>query len=267
MIDMSGVYYFRKLTLLLSLFLIAQQAIAQQYEAKTFQTKDGHSLPYRVLLPEDYEATTQYPVILFLHGAGERGMDNEKQLTHGSKIFLEDSFRKKYPAIILFPQCPEDSYWASMTIDRTNYPIKTDFHYANKPNWPLQAARDLVDAWTDEGHIDADRIFVMGLSMGGMGTFESLIRWPKMFAAAAAICGGGDIRKAKRFAHRVPVWVFHGDADGVVPVRYSREMVQRLKDLHADVRYNEYPGVNHNSWDNAFAESELLPWLMMHSKS
>lgn len=258
--------YSLKIILWCCLFLITQQVYGQKYEARTYPMADGHTLPYRVLLPENYQTNKRYPVILFLHGAGERGSDNEKQLTHGSKIFLEDSFRKDYPAIVLFPQCPEDSYWASMNIDRGTYPIKTDFHYAKKPNWPLQAARDLVDTWIREGHGDADQIYIMGLSMGGMGTFESLIRWPKMFAAAAAICGGGDVRKAKRFAHKVPVWVFHGDADGVVPVVYSREMVQQLKDLHADVRYTEYPGVNHNSWDNAFMEKELLPWLMMHQK-
>lgn len=248
----------------LSLF-IGYGLQAQNYTYETYQTKEGHILPYRMLLPTD-AGKKPAPVILFLHGAGERGNDNEKQLTHGSSLFTTPDIRNHYPAIVLMPQCPEDSYWASMDIDRSSYPIRTDFNYPKKPNWPLQAALDVVEELIRTGKADPDRIYIMGLSMGGMGTFEALIRWPKKFAAAAAICGGGKVDKAKRFAGRVPVWVFHGDADGVVPVDYSRKMVSRLKELGAQVKYTEYPGVNHNSWDNAFAEPELLPWLFAHER-
>ncbi|MDI9874245.1 carboxylesterase family protein [Flectobacillus rivi] len=255
------------LNLFLLLLSIKGFSQAETFEKRTFTDKEGHILPYRILFPENYDASKKYPIVLVLHGAGERGNDNEKQLTHGSKLFLSPENRQKFPAIVIFPQCPTDSYWASVKIDRSKSPLDIDFTYNEQPNWPLVAAVDLVKQISKTEKVDKNRIYIMGLSMGGMGTFEAIARNPKLFAAAVPICGGANLTWAKKYAQTVPVWIFHGDADGVVKVGYSRDMYAALRALEAkEVKYTEYPNVNHNSWDNAFAEPNLLSWLFEHKK-
>ncbi len=244
------------------LLLVGFHARAQGgFEKRAYQDAAGNVLPYRILYPQPYDKGKKYPLVLFLHGAGERGTDNEKQLTHGAKLFLDEKARQQFPAIVVFPQCPPESYWSSVKIDRGKRPTQFDFTYADHLNWPTEAAVELVKELVKTEAVDKKRLYLMGLSMGGMGTFEVLSRYPKRFAAATPICGGGDPDLARKYARRVPLWVFHGDADSVVDVKYSREMVAKLKELGASVQYTEYPGVNHNSWDNAFAEPTLLPWL------
>lgn len=252
--------------LLLSLLNTAQAQDLSQYEKREFRTADGNTLPYRLLFPKNYEKSKKYPLILFLHGAGERGTDNEKQLVHGAKMFLEAPNRKRFPAIVVMPQCPEDSYWASVKVDRDKRPMTFEFDYSRPSNWPLVAAYDLVKQLVGEESVDKHRLYLMGLSMGGMGTFEQVFSHPKTFAAAVPICGGADVDAYDKRVCKTPFWVFHGDADSVVPVENSRRIVEKLKDLKAPVQYTEYPGVNHNSWDNAFAEPQLLPWLFSHSR-
>ena len=255
--------------LLLAGGLLSPAARAQEpegYQVRTFAAPAGHVLPYRILYPDNYDPKQRYPLILVLHGAGERGSDNQKQLTHGSRLFLEAATRREFPAIVVFPQCPTDSYWASADIDRTQQPLGITFTYAKGPTWPLAAVLDLTRQLRKQESVDKHRVYIMGLSMGGMGTFEALYREPKLFAAATPICGGGEPSSVSRYAHRLPVWVFHGGADQVVAPEHSREMVDALQRQGAQVRYTEYPGVNHNSWDNAFAEPGLLPWLFSQRK-
>lgn len=236
------------------------------FEKKEFAFANGKTLPYRILYPENYDKTKKYPLLLFLHGGGERGNDNEKQLTHGAKLFLKDENRRNYPAIIIAPQCPEDTYWASTKIDRTTQPFKIDFDYAAEPNWPLVAANELVKKMITDGVVEPSRVYITGLSMGGMGTFESVYRYPGLYAAALPICGGGDLTKYDKRVSKTSFWVFHGDADAVVDVKLSRDMVGKLKTLRTAVKYTEYPGVNHNSWDNAFAEPEYLKWMFSQKR-
>ena len=236
------------------------------YQKKEYVYADGKTLPYRILYPENYDKLKKYPLILFLHGAGERGNDNEKQLTHGAKLFLNDDNRKNFPAIVVFPQCPAESFWAVTKIDRNVQPYKIDFDYTAEANWPLLAANELVRKLSNEEGIDKSKIYITGLSMGGMGTFESVYRNPDLYAAALPICGGGDISHYNKKIAKTAFWVFHGDADPSVDVKLSREMVDKLKSLKAEVKYSEYPGVKHNSWDNAFAEAEYLSWMFAHKK-
>ena len=233
-----------------------------QFEKKEFVSSHGDTLLYRVLYPVNYDPGKKYPLMLVLHGAGERGNDNEKQLTHGGKLFLADSNRSKYPAIILFPQCPENSYWSSVKIDRSTQPLTISFDYASSQiTPPLRSALELTKTFINEGKADKKRIYITGLSMGGMGTFEAVYREPKLFAAAAPICGGGDTKAYNKQAANVPFRIFHGEDDAVVSVDLSRAMLGRLKELGASVQYVEYPDVNHNSWDNAFAEPDFLDWF------
>ena len=236
------------------------------YEKKEFVFAEGKTLPYRILYPANYDKTKKYPLLLFLHGAGERGKDNEKQLAWGSKLFITDENRKNFPAIVVFPQCPEESFWAVTKIDRSTTPFKIEFDYTAEPNWPLAAANELVKKISKEESVDKSRIYISGLSMGGMGTFESVYRYPDIYAAALPICGGGDVNHYDKRVAKVPFWVFHGAADAVVNVKLSQEMVEKLKSLKAEVRYSEYPGVNHDSWKNAFAEPDYLSWMLLHKK-
>jgi predicted peptidase len=235
------------------------------YQKKEF-VSNGHVLPYRILYPANYDQSKKYPLVLLLHGAGERGNDNEKQLVHGAKLFLEEKNRKNFPAIVVIPQCPEESFWAAVKIDRTKQPHKIEFDYQAEPNWPLVAANELVKQLAKEEAVDARRIYITGLSMGGMGTFESVFRYPGLYAAALPICGGGNPAVYDKRVKKTSFWVFHGAADAVVDVKLSREMVDRLNVLKVKVEYSEYPGVNHNSWDNAFAEPTYLSWMFQQKR-
>jgi predicted peptidase len=263
---MHNVSYRGSLLVLLLLFS-GMPAFSQDlslYEKKQFTSSDGFTLPYRILLPEGYAEGKKYPLILVLHGAGERGSDNEKQLIHGSKLFLDSLIRKKHEAIVVFPQCPENSYWSSVEIDRNKAPLALDFDYSRPITRPLKASIELVRELLTKERIDERRVYITGLSMGGMGTFEAVHHYPNLFAAALPICGGGDTEHYRKV--KTPFWVFHGSDDAVVNVRYSKEMVGKLKDVGAKVKYTEYPGVNHNSWDNAFAEPDFLPWMFKRKK-
>ena len=239
--------------------LLAQN---ETYQAATYLQKE-ESLPYRLLLPEDYDIKKKYPLLVFLHGAGERGNDNELQLTHGSDQFLTPAFRKQYPAIIVFPQCPKDAYWA--TILSREVPLKFSYSKRPKKNPTLDLVEGMLKEVLSNYAIDQSRIYVGGLSMGAMGTFELVYRNPKMFAAAFAICGGANPKIARKI--RRPMWrIDHGEADSVVPFTLSKQMVAALKKKKALVSFNRYPGVNHNSWDKVFADPSFLPWLFSQSK-
>lgn len=238
---------------------------ASPYQQETYLAKNGTEIPYRILYPAGFDPSKKYPLLLFLHGAGERGHDNQAQLVHGSSLFLEK--QAQFPAIVVFPQCPKDRYWSSVKIDRSQPKYKFEYDYKSTKETPeLSAVMDLLKDLARKHKIDRKRIYIMGLSMGGMGTFEAITRHPRVFAAAVPVCGGGDPSLVGKFAKKVPLWVFHGADDTVVNVDYSREMVKAIESAGGKVKYTEYPGVNHNSWDNAFAEPELLPWLFSQKK-
>ena len=256
---------------ILTYLLIVISATTSAQDLTLFQKKEyvhseGKVLPYRILYPENYDKNKKYPLVLFLHGAGERGNDNEKQLIHGAKLFLKEENRKNYSAIILFPQCPENSFWSSVNIDRNKTPLTFEFNYDNTITWPLAAVQMLVNQLLNEESIDKKRCYITGLSMGGMGTFEMLYRFPELFAAAMPICGGGDTLHYDKRIKKTAFWVFHGDADPVVNVNASRAMVSKLKELKVSVTYTEYPTVKHNSWDNAFAEPTFLKWMFSNKR-
>ena len=238
------------------------------YEKKQFLSPEGDTLDYRILFPENYDANKDYPLLLFLHGAGERGSDNEKQLTHGADLFLADENRKKFPAIVVFPQCPEDKYWIDISI-RSQLGGKGDPDFKESiknPSEELALVNELVEELIQKEGIDKSRMYVMGLSMGGFGTFETLARWPEKYAAAVGICGGGNISLTKNYADETAVWITHGAKDDVVPVVLSQRLYHALKEQGANVRYTEFPEANHNAWDPTFEIPELLPWLFSHSK-
>jgi predicted peptidase len=262
---------------ILGLFLVllltdmyAQQdlsAFGAEYDSYIYKSPKGDVLRYRILLPEDYDSSEEYPVVLFLHGAGERGSDNEQQLVHGSDLFLNGDIRKEYPAIVIFPQCPRGKTWAEMKWGSSKGgKASFSFPLAKKPGKMASLVMGMMKKIAREEAVDKKRIYVMGLSMGGFGTFEMLYYWPNYFAAAVPICGGHNPEGAVKYAEKVPVWIFHGGDDDVVVPEYSREMYKTLKEQGADVKYTEFPGVKHNSWDNTFETAELLPWLFSHKR-
>lgn len=255
----------RSVSILLAAALFTSAAAAdvrERFEARTFKSSSGGELPYRLLKPKDYDASKSYPLALFLHGAGERGDDNKKQLVHGMADFASDEIMEKYPCFVIAPQCPQKTQWVAA-------PWAADSHeMPDEPTAPLRMAIELVAALQDEFSIDADRLYVTGLSMGGFGTWDALQRHPKLFAAAAPICGGGDSRpeKVKPIAH-VPIWVFHGEKDTVVKTKRSRDMVAALKAVGNSPKYTEYPGVGHNSWKATYGNREFYKWLFAQRRT
>jgi len=243
-------------------------AYAQDFSA--FQANQlihrGDTLPYRILYPEGYDPNGSYPVLFFLHGAGERGNDNEKQLVHGAKLFISDSVRQAFPAIVVFPQCPATSFWSNVNI-QSSADGNREFYFrtGGKPSTGMALFLRLVKQVLKQEAIDKERVYIGGLSMGAMGTYEALRRKPKVFAAAFAICGGDHTSNVRKYAH-VPLWIFHGEQDNVVPPTHSHAIVAELKRIGVQPKYTFYPTANHNSWDAAFAEPDLLPWLFGHTK-
>jgi len=250
------------------LLLISATVISQDLSLyqKKYMVQGGDTLPYRLLLPKDYDSTKTYPVIFFLHGAGERGIDNQKQLVHGGKLFLKDEVRENYKAIVVFPQCPADDYWGNMLRMHGDNEKRT-FYFLEEgsPGKYMQLLQELVTYVLEKYPAKKDQVYVGGLSMGGMGTFELVKRMPKTFAAAFPICGGANPATAKKLK-KVNWWVFHGGKDDVVPPHHSENMVTALKDVGAKVKFTLYPNANHNSWDSAFAEPDLLSWLFAQHK-
>jgi predicted peptidase len=215
----------------------------------------------RILSPINFEASKKYPVIVFLHGAGERGNDNEAQLNWGADAFLDSLTRVNYPAIVVFPQCPKNSKWSeynkSSASDSTGY----EWPAEQKIFPSLKLVMDFIDTLKGSNQVDSKRIYIGGLSMGGFGTLELLWRRPDLFAAAFPICGAVNPEKSKEFKPNLPLWIFHGDSDPVIPVSNSRLLYSQIKARSKNVKYTEYPGVGHNSWINAMNEPQLMSWL------
>ncbi|APY09417.1 phospholipase [Winogradskyella sp. J14-2] len=249
-------------SLITTTFVSAQEHIFKE----KFHVKGEDTLQYRIMYPENFSEEETYPVVLFLHGAGERGNDNKKQLVHGSKLFTDKTNRDSFPAIVIFPQCPKNDYWSKVDVDRSTKPIGLKFEYETGPTTAMALVLDLMDELAEKSFVKKEKIYVGGLSMGGMGTFEILSRRPDMFAAAFAICGGGDPESVKEYANTTSLWVFHGAKDDVVDPQLSIDMVSGILKYGGKPNFTLYADDNHNSWDSAFAEPELLKWLFSKSK-
>jgi predicted peptidase len=234
--------------------LPAPTEVVAGFVGRTFVDKDL-VLPYRLLVPVRYDPRRAYPIVIFLHGAGERGTDNAKPLNDGVIPWARELSHVR-PSFVVVPQCPTTGQWVDTPWSTGSYAI------ARVPiSKPLGAVVALLARLRHEFHIDPHRIFVTGLSMGGFGTWDLLMRYPDMFAAAMVVCGGGDPTEAARLK-RVPVWAFHGSADDVVPVAGTRAMIKALRAAGGRVRYTEYKGLGHNVWDKAYGNEPALRWLL-----
>ena len=220
--------------------------------------KDRHVLPYRFYSPQNLKKGKRYPLVIFLHGAGERGIDNRSQFQRFNPVM----FWEKYPCFVIAPECPaktpKTTYAESVWVDT---PYGAGMHHMNiEPTWPMQLAMSLIQQIIKENQIDTDRVYVTGLSMGGFATWEILQREGKLFAAAMPICGGADLDYASKLVG-IPLWVFHGGDDHTVPVARSRDMVNAIKKAGGNPKYTEYPGVDHDSWTQTYGNSKVWDWL------
>jgi predicted peptidase len=212
------------------------------------------TLPYRLLKPENYDKNQKYPLLIFFHGAGERGNDNKIPLTHIAPLCLKPENRAKFPCFVLAPQCPKNVKWVD-----TDWKLEQHTQ-PEKMSLPMEMTNQLIDNLQKEYSIDAKRIYVTGLSMGGFATWDIIARYPKKFAAAVAVCGGADEKTAKKVKD-LPVWVFHGALDTVVKPSRSRNMIKALQEAGGKPKYTEYADVHHDSWKRAYTNPELLKWL------
>ena len=243
--------------LILLFFPIMLFSQTNSFEKEIFIVEND-TLRYRILAPVDYDENERYPVHLFLHGSGERGNDNELQLFHGSDLFLNVNNRKKYKSWVIFPQSPKNDWWGG------HYdPYK--FDYKIKQSEALGLVIKLMDEFTLRKDVDVNRVYVTGISMGGMGTYAILSQRPNMFAAATPICGDGDPESVSEYAKKVPVWIFHGSKDKTVLPEQSLKMASGIIKYGGNPRITFYENIAHVSWNIAFAEKDFLEWI--HSKS
>jgi predicted peptidase len=231
--------------------------VKSMLEKRTYKDESGKALSYRLMKPDNYDPNTKYPLVLFLHGAGERGKDNEKQLIHGVPQFAKAENRKQYPCFLIAPQCPANEGWSNFLSKKTTA--------TKEQSEPGRLAVELVKAIQKEFSIDPDRLYITGLSMGGYGTWDIIVRHPDMFAAAVPICGGGDESQSEKIA-KIPIWVFHGAKDKLVPPERSRKMVEAIKKAGGDPKYTEYPDVGHDSWVKAYKDADMFKWLFEQKK-
>ena len=223
------------------------------FEKKVYE-KDGKKLPYRITTVGEAETM---PLLVFLHGAGERGDDNEAQLKHGMKDLVAWCEEEKQACRIFAPQCAKSPYWANLN---AGYKDPDEIMMQPNPSWPMALVLEMIDVLVKEEGVDPKRIYVTGLSMGGYGTFDAVCRRPKFFAAAMPICGGGEPGQAEKIKD-VPFWVFHGAKDGVVPPEMSRSIVAAIKAAGGKPKYREYPEAQHNSWSATYSDPKVWEWL------
>ncbi len=234
----------------------------EAFQEQTYTDPAGTAHRYRVLLPLDYQTdpNRKYPVVLFLHGAGERGDDNRAQLKHVARQFARPDRQRDYPAIVIFPQCPEGKRWVE--VDWGLASGKGSYQTLQTPSPAMEMALGILKSWITNGRADTSRIYIAGLSMGGYGTWFASAAHRDLFAAAVPICSGGDPDWASRYA-KLPIWTFHGDADSAVPVVRTREMIAALKAANhqPEAIYTEIPGGPHDVWTAAFERDDLFQWL------
>jgi predicted peptidase len=239
---------------------MAASAVVQP-QAHVFTSPDsGLALPYRLFVPGACTAERPCGLLLFLHGAGERGDDNQAQLSNDALGFIAPEVQKDNPTIVVYPQCPVDMQWVDAPWANGEYRL------ADTPlSKPLAAALRLL-AWLQTKYpVDPRRLLVTGLSMGGYGTWDLLARQPSRFAGALALCGGGDPAQAAALRD-VPVWAYHGDQDAAVPVRGSRRMIDALRKAGGSPRYTEIPGGGHDVWTIAYRDVAVMRWLLAQRK-
>ncbi|MBS1607471.1 MAG: prolyl oligopeptidase family serine peptidase [Bacteroidetes bacterium] len=220
----------------------------------------GDTLNYRQLYP-DADTMRKYPLVIFLHGSGERGNDNEAQLKWGVLNFATDQNMMLHPALVIAPQCPEKMSWSNFSREKNS----TDARLLPAPSKPMELLMGLIRQVIKTMPVDTNRIYITGLSMGGFGTFDAIERYPDLFAAAVPVCGGGDVSRVASIA-RLPIWIYNGAEDPAVNPLYSLEMLQALTKAGAHPGFTQYPEVGHFSWLGAYSDPLMMEWLFRQHK-
>lgn len=214
---------------------------------------------YRLLKPP-LEEGKKYPVILFLHGAGERGDDNRAQLKYLPTWMAEPKNREQYPCWLIAPQCRQGKLWVQVPFNSATATMPDEM------GDQMRVALGILEKVLEHPAADSRRVYLTGLSMGGYGCWDLAIRYPEKFAAVAPICGGGDPSKAARLVG-VPVWAWHGTADRAVPVDRSRVMIEAIRRAGGNPKYTELEGVGHDSWTPAYRDPEgVIPWMFAQAR-
>jgi len=217
----------------------------------------GDTLQYRQLVC-DYDTISKYPLVIFLHGVGENGNDNEAQLKWGVMDFASTENMKLYHPIVIAPQCPHDMSWSNFSFDGSLTLQPT-------PTKPMQLLIELINQTIKNLPVDPNRIYITGLSSGGFGTFDAISRYPNLFAAAVPICGAGDVSKAQDIAH-IPIWMFHGALDDAVNPGADQNMVKALTKAGAHPGFTQYPETGHFAWLAAYSDPMMMAWLFKQHK-
>lgn len=237
---------------------VAKFNVVEHTTPKEFVGKDGKVFRYR-LAEKAATDGSKVPLVFFLHGAGERGTNNQAQLVHGVGDLVRwlDQHEKGYRLIA--GQVPQGKRWVEV-----NWGAKTHAMPEN-PSETMALLMEMLDVQLSDPAIDLKRVYVTGISMGGYGTWDLISRRPDVFAAALPICGGGDVAQAAKIA-KVPVWTFHGSADGAVPVSRSRDMVAALWANGSNAHYREYPDAGHAVWIETYKDKKVLAWFFKQKK-
>jgi predicted peptidase len=229
------------------LILVSPVSVEAQPDQKYGYSQHHHkSLRYGLFKPHAYDAEKSYPLIVYLHGS--------RDTVSRDLIWYQDAVQKETPMFVLTPKCEiSDQGWGNTWHDGHNITtLKT---------------LELIDSIVDKFSIDRNRLYIYGISMGGFGVFSILAKEKGKFAGAYAVCGGSDVKAAPKLLG-TPLWIFHGEDDDVVPVRLSRDVYKEMIRLGGKkVKYTEYPGVKHNSWENVSREESLIPWLLAQQKN
>ena len=250
------------LALMTGTYLKAQEQLPDTSLFEAHRHIEGNdTLPYRLYRSQKADTMSEaLPLVIFLHGAGERGNDNCMQLKHCIKYFLDDSVTSRYPFLLMVPQCPNERRWVNTDWSLPEHTMDSI------PTAELRGVMTVLDSLIECGAVDSTRVYICGISMGGYGTWDALQRWPEKFAAAIAICGGGDSAYAESMK-AIPIYIFHGLQDGVVMPSRSIQMYDALREAgNTGAILVTYPELGHGCWDEAFSTPGLFKWLFGKKK-
>jgi predicted peptidase len=239
---------------------VPASAQVSKFEAKNFIGEKGDTLRYQLLFP-DANRLRKYPLVIFLHGSGERGSDNEAQLKWGVMNFATDQNMIAHPAIVVAPQCPMREAWSNVSRDSVSGRLTLN----PEPSRPMALVIQLIKQLVQTMPVDTNRVYITGLSMGGFGTYDAMERYPYLFAAAVPVCGGGDVTRVASIVH-IPIWIFHGAEDPAVNPIYSLQMLDALTKAGAHPGFTQYPEVGHFSWIGAYSDPLMMDWLFRQHK-
>lgn len=242
-----------------SLSVRAQFKPEEMMKPYAYTNEAGAVFMCQLWAPQFPEQGKKYPLILFLHGSGECGKDNELHTRVGLPSLLKQLVLQPEPVIVLAPQCQAGNWWVK------NLAMSPDYRAAKEPTASLDVALELCRHLVQSKQADPNRLYITGLSLGGFGTWDAIQRDPTFFAAAVPICGGGDTSYARSLSS-IPIWVFHGRDDKNVHPDCSRRMVRAITDVGGSIVYTEYEHGSHAIWDNAYSEKTLIPWLLKQTR-